>query len=406
MKIFSKAMSDFRYRATSIVSIVGLALMLIPTQAAHSESYVFVDVSIDLSFAKGGAESFYGYMVQEKNGSITRTLTSRPSDGNFKFTVPISEDPWKIGFGINEVGAYKRTDKWKMSNAGVTIIRISQTLKIDKDISITVKIPVPQKKISLRIVDASGNLAMNSSSKASLIEKYLFTQSGIKWELESSGSDGENISSPNGTFEYYFYEGTSFSLSVNDSARSAVVETPRSIKVSKDLEVVMCLPLNFPAGVRSLSLDCLQVQMEQEIQSSAKAAADKAAADKAAADKAAADKAAADKAAADKAAANRISIASERFLKINLEIDELIKLFPSRQKELAQYKNKLAIFRNIDQTNVPTAEVNLAGVEAKITILKIIYNKISKTINCTNGKKSVKVKDVKPVCPSGFRLKK
>jgi hypothetical protein len=392
-------MSDFRYRATSIVSIVGLALMLIPTQAAHSESYVFVDVSIDLSFAKGGAESFYGYMVQEKNGSQTRALTSRPSDGNFKFTVPISEDPWKIGFGINEVGAYKRTDKWKMSNAGVTGIRISQTLKIDKDISITVKIPVPQKKISLRIVDASGNLAMNSSSKASLTEKYLFTQSGFKWELESSGSNGENISSPNGTFEYYFYEGTSFSLSVNDSARSAVVETPRSIKVSKDLEVVMCLPLNFPAGVRSLSLDCLQVQMQQEIQSSAKAAADKAAADKAAADKAAADKAAADN-------ANRISMASERFLKINLEIDGLIKLFPSRQKELAQYKNKLATFRNIDQTNVPTAEVNLAGVEAKITTLKIIYNKISKTIKCTNGKKSVKVKDVKPVCPSGFRLKK
>jgi hypothetical protein len=133
-----------------------------------------------------------------------------------------------------------------------------------------------------------------------------------------------------------------------------------------------------------------------------------AAADKAAAHKAAADKAVADKAAADSftaAMAIRIVSAQELFFDTNLEIDSLIKLYPSKKTELILYKNKLAPFESINQSNVPTAEVNLKGLATKIEMLKKLYPKLSKSITCTKGKKAVKVKDVKPVCPVGYKKK-
>lgn len=123
---------------------------------------------------------------------------------------------------------------------------------------------------------------------------------------------------------------------------------------------------------------------------------------------AAAEKAAADKAAADSfatAMAIRIVLAQELFFDTNLEIDSLIKLYPSKKTELILYKNKLALFESINQSNVPTAEVNLKGLATKIEMLKKLYPKLSKSITCTKGKKAVKVKDVKPVCPVGYKKK-
>jgi hypothetical protein len=277
-------MGNFRYRTASIISIVGLAFLFIPTQAAHSESYAFVDVTFDSSFAKDGVLEYYGAVVQEKNGTQTRALTSRPTNGNFKFTVPISTDPWTLYLSIVEPGAEKTNEAFQglypqKNNAGVTALRV-KSIKIDKDMTFTVKIPVSQKKISLKVVDAAGNSIANSFASASLAEKYSFTQSGLNWELETAVlANGENTSSATGIFQYYFYEKTSFSLKVWDKGRSTEATIPKSIKVSKDLEVVMCLPLNFPIGVRTLSSDCLQVQMEQALQAETKAAADKAAAD-------------------------------------------------------------------------------------------------------------------------------
>ena len=106
-------MSSFRYRAISIISIIGLSLLLIPTQAAHSESFAFLEISFDSSFAKGGVYEYYGAVVQEKNGGQTRAVTSRPSNGNFKFTVPITDDPWTLYLSILEPGAEKTNEAFQ-----------------------------------------------------------------------------------------------------------------------------------------------------------------------------------------------------------------------------------------------------------------------------------------------------
>ena len=176
-----------------------------------------------------------------------------------------------------------------------------------------------------------------------------------------------------------------------DKGRSTEVATPKSIKVSKDLEVVMCLPLNFPAGVRSFSPDCLQVQMQEEIQALNKAAADKAASDKAATDNAAYE--------------NRLMAAKSKYSALSLEIESLIKKYPSKKSEIELYKKKIALFEKIDQANISTVELNLAGIESKLVAMRSIYSKIATTITCTKGKKSLKVVDVKPKCPAGYRKK-
>jgi hypothetical protein len=142
-----------------------------------------------------------------------------------------------------------------------------------------------------------------------------------------------------------------------------------------------------------------------------KAAADKAAADKAAADKAAADKAAADKAAADKAATdnaayeNRLMAAKSKYSALSLEIESLIKKYPSKKSEIELYKKKIALFERIDQANISTVELNLAGIESKLVAMRSIYSKITRTITCTKGRKSLKVLDVNPKCPAGYKKK-
>jgi hypothetical protein len=359
--------SDFRYRVASIISIASFAFLFIPTQAAHSESYAFLEVSFDSSFAKGGVYEYYGALVQEKNGSQTRALTSRPKNGIFNFTVPISEDPWKLYLSILEPGAEKTNEAFQgfypqKNNVGVTALTV-KSIRIDKDMTFSVKIPVSQKRISLRVVDASGSLISNSFARASLTEKYSFTQSGLNWELESVvHANGENTLSATGIFQYYFYEGTSFSLNVWDRGRSSEVVTPKSIKVSKDLDVVMCLPLNFPVGVRNLSPDCLQVQMAQELESLAKAAADKAAAELKAKQEAEL-KVAADKAQAAEAA--------------------------DKARAAAQ-----------DAADKAAAE----EVAAKAAAVKAAANKRT-TITCVKGKLVKKVTAVKPMCPTGYKKK-
>jgi len=393
---------NFRYRFTSIFSVAVLALLGISNPIAHGETYAFVEVNFDATFAKGGVYEYYGALVQEKNGAETRALTSRPNNGNFKFTVPISEHPWKLYLSILEPGAEKTNEAYQgfypqKNNAGVTALTV-KSINIDKDMTLAVKIPVSQKRVSLKVVDASGNTIAKSFARASLTEKYSFTQGGFDWELETVvHANGENTSSATGIFQYYFYEGTSFSLNVWDSTRSTEARTPKSIKVSKDLDVVMCLPLNFPVGVRTLTSDCLQVQMDQELQAEAKVIADKAAAEKAAA---------ADKAAAENAASElRITAAKSKYSELNSEIDRLIKQYPSKKSEIELYKKKITLFERIDQINVATVELNLAGIESKLVAMSSIYGKVARTITCTKGKQTKKVTDVSPKCPAGYKKK-
>jgi hypothetical protein len=384
-------MSNFRNRTASIFSIVGLAFLFIPTQAAHSESYAFVEVSFDSSFAKGGVYEYYGALVQEKNGAQTRALTSRPTNGNFKFTVPISDDPWRLYLSVLEPGAEKDGEAFagrypQKNNVGVTALTV-KSIKIDKDLALAVKIPVSQKRILLKVIDASGSPIANSFSQASLTEKFSFTQSGLSWELESRvHANGETTYSTSGFFQYYFYEGSSFSLKVWDKGRTTEAAIPKSIKVLKDLEVVMCLPLNFPVGVRTLSSDCLQVQMDQELQAAAKVIADQAAADKTEIRSLLDSVASQITSLRPKIGENNVRVHQSTLDRLNLALQVSNESGYSEIRLLAQ-----------------KTQADLLALEQKFAKQKKILKSV--TITCVKGKLTKKVTAASPKCPSGYKKK-
>ena len=118
-------------------------------------------------------------------------------------------------------------------------------------------------------------------------------------------------------------------------------------------------------------------------------------------------KAAADKAAIDNVASEaRINAAKSTYSELSLEIDLLIKKYPSKKSEIELYKKKITLFERIDENNIANVEKNLAGIESKIVAMRSIYSKIARTITCTKEKKSLKVLDVNPKCPAGYKVKK
>ena len=117
-------------------------------------------------------------------------------------------------------------------------------------------------------------------------------------------------------------------------------------------------------------------------------------------------KAAADKAATENAAYEiRLMAAKSKYSALSLEIESLLKKYPSKKSEIELYKKKIALFERIDQTNISTVELNLAGIESKLVAMRSIYSKIGRTITCTKGEKSLKVLDVNPKCPAGYKKK-
>ena len=118
-------------------------------------------------------------------------------------------------------------------------------------------------------------------------------------------------------------------------------------------------------------------------------------------------KAAADKAAIDNVASEaRINAAKSKYSELSLEIDLLIKKYPSKKSEIELYKKKITLFQRIDQANISTVELNLAGIESKLVAMRSVYSKIARTITCTKGKVTKKVTDVTPKCPAGYKEKK
>jgi hypothetical protein len=132
-------------------------------------------------------------------------------------------------------------------------------------------------------------------------------------------------------------------------------------------------------------------------------AEEKAQKEKAALDKLMADKAAADKLLSDSQA--RINLAFAAFSQLDAEVDSLMKKYPSMKTELNLYKKKIALFDEINEKNIGTAELNLAGITSKIVSIKATYIKIARSLTCIKGSKTVKVVDVKPVCPKGYKKK-
>jgi hypothetical protein len=99
----------------------------------------------------------------------------------------------------------------------------------------------------------------------------------------------------------------------------------------------------------------------------------------------------------------RINSAKSQFSDLSAEIDSLVKLSPSQKAKLISYKIDISPFKSINESNIGNAEIDILRTSIKVTELKINYLKNSKTITCANGKKSIKVKDVKPSCPAGYK---
>lgn len=117
-------------------------------------------------------------------------------------------------------------------------------------------------------------------------------------------------------------------------------------------------------------------------------------------------KLAADKLAADKVDLQaRIKSTSAALLQLDAEVDSLMKKYPSMKAELILYKKKIALFANVNQQNLGTAELNLVGLISKLNSVKLTYKKIARGITCVKGNRTLKVVDVKPKCPAGYRKK-
>lgn len=101
----------------------------------------------------------------------------------------------------------------------------------------------------------------------------------------------------------------------------------------------------------------------------------------------------------------RINSVKSKFTELSAEIDSLIKISPSQKAKLNSYKIDISPFKSINESNIDRAEIDIWSTAIKVTELKINYLKNSKTITCASGKKSVKVTDVSPKCPSGFKKK-
>ena len=99
----------------------------------------------------------------------------------------------------------------------------------------------------------------------------------------------------------------------------------------------------------------------------------------------------------------RIYSAKSQFSELSAEIDSLIKLSPSQKTILNGFKIGISSFKSINESNIDDAEIDLLRTSTKVTELKINYLKNNKTITCAKGKKSIKVKDVNPSCPAGYK---
>ena len=117
-------------------------------------------------------------------------------------------------------------------------------------------------------------------------------------------------------------------------------------------------------------------------------------------------KLAADKLAADKVDLQaRINSASAALAQLDAEVDSLMKQYPSMKAELILYKKKIALFANLNQQNLGTAELNLVSLISKLNSVKLTYKKIARGITCVKGNRTLKVVDVKPKCPAGYKKK-
>jgi hypothetical protein len=85
------------------------------------------------------------------------------------------------------------------------------------------------------------------------------------------------------------------------------------------------------------------------------------------------------------------------------DISALIKKYPSQKKNLSLYLNKLEKIDPTNASNSVSIENNLIDIRSKIEVIESIVIQNARSINCVSGKKTLKVRDLNPKCPSGYK---
>jgi hypothetical protein len=85
------------------------------------------------------------------------------------------------------------------------------------------------------------------------------------------------------------------------------------------------------------------------------------------------------------------------------EISTLIKRYPSQKKNLAVYLKMLDIINPSDLNGSISIEKNLNDIRSKIEVIESIINQNARTITCVKAKKILKVRDLNPKCPTGYK---
>jgi uncharacterized protein YfbU (UPF0304 family) len=94
-------------------------------------------------------------------------------------------------------------------------------------------------------------------------------------------------------------------------------------------------------------------------------------------------------------------------IELEYKIDELGRKFPSQKPILDKYIQSLSLWSDSQFRITGFAEMlkESKRINAELGLLEVKWNKSKKTISCVKGNKSIKVTDVKPVCPAGYRKK-
>jgi hypothetical protein len=82
-----------------------------------------------------------------------------------------------------------------------------------------------------------------------------------------------------------------------------------------------------------------------------------------------------------------------------------MKKYPSQKKNLTLYIKKLETLDPTNANNSASIEKNLITMRSKIEVIESIVDQNARTLNCVSGKKTLKVRDLNPKCPSGYKKK-
>lgn len=304
----------------------------------------------------------------QSNGPALATAEIKNNE-NFTAFVP-KNMPLDMAFFIFDTPSGSRAG-WKRS----------ETFVVDETLKLTIPAGI---NISGRVVDAQNkplggvNVIMDQFNDPT--DSMQISNNGKKWngymqgQRTTTNSDGSfalfSYATSEVKFERFFTVVGGTSLNFSWSSPKFLVQEPK--------QFLVCVPINF-GETRTLSDGCSEDQATQALRISKEL---------------------------QEAMDSKVATLKSKFSEFKLEIDELMNKYPSMKSELTLYKNKASLFDQLNEKNLGTAELNLAGLTSKLTSIKLTYVKIARGITCVKGKKTLKIVDVKPMCPAGYKVKK